>query len=369
MKLLFENGTEFAGKSFGFKKNVEGEVVFNTGMMGYVETLTDPSYRGQILVTTYPLLGNYGVPQGLFESKSIQVAGLIVTHYSPQFSHFKAKQNLGSWLQANKIPAMDNIDTRTLTRYLREFGTVNARLITDETNHIETIDIAEVLNLVVDQQPVLYGAGDTTILVIDTGTKDNIIRSLVQRGTSVLRVPWNLNWEQYLPEIDGIFLTNGPGNPSDCKSLIARLRPLLDMNLPIFGICFGNQLLALAAGGKTQKMKYGHRSLNQPVKDLRTGKCYITSQNHGYVVDNSSLPKEWKPWFLNLNDKTNEGMYHQNKPFCSVQFHPEAAAGPNDTNFLFDEFIKLVYTNRMQNKPKTRINQITQYTPSYPVRA
>lgn len=339
MKLQFDDGLVVEGTSFGCEKNVAGEVVFNTAMTGYIETLTDPSYRGQILVLTYPLQGNYGVPEGPLESERIQVSGFVVSHYSPHPSHFKQISSLGYWLKSQGIPAMYGGDTRKLTRYLREYGTMHAQLIADVKQPVAHMDIEQVLNHVGPNTTLRYGKSDIKILLIDTGGKENIVRSLVSRGVSVIRVPWASHWETYLPEVDGIFLTNGPGDPMSAQSLVARVRRLLSQDLPIFGICFGNQLLALASGAKTRKMKYGHRSVNQPVKDLRTGRCYITSQNHGYVVDQDTLSKDWQPWFINLNDKTNEGIRHISKPFYSVQFHPEAAPGPNDTRFLFDDFI------------------------------
>jgi len=358
MKLVLDDGKILSGQSFGAPVEVTGEVVFNTGMTGYVETLTDPSYRGQILVLTYPLVGNYGVPTGPFEAPEIQVQGLIVSHYSPNGPHYTLDQSLGSWLKKAGVPAISGIDTRSLTRYLREHGAIPGSLLLEEKekleagqwngHRVENFEMRKVLDLVAPQKIVRYPGGDLKVLVIDTGAKENIIRSLVQRGTSVIRAPWNQDWEKYVPEVDGIFLTNGPGDPMDANSLIERVRKLIDLDIPLFGICFGHQMLGLAAGAKTQKMKYGHRGVNQPVKDLTTGRCYITSQNHGYVVQTESLPKSFKPWFVNLNDGSNEGIRHVSKPICSVQFHPEASPGPNDTAFLFDEFLRTV---RAHKKP------------------
>ena len=364
MKLVLDDGKILTGESFGAPIEILGEVVFNTGMSGYVETLTDPSYRGQILVLTYPLVGNYGVPDGPFEHPEIQVQGLIVSHYSKGASHYTKHQSLMDWLKNAGVPAISGIDTRSLTRYLREHGAIPGAILLEEHEKkeaaawtgkkIENFEMRKVLEVAAPKSIVRSPGGDTNILVIDTGSKENIIRSLVKRGASVIRAPWNQNWEAFVPEVDGIFLTNGPGDPMDANSLIERVRKLLDGETPVFGICFGHQMLGLAAGAKTQKMKYGHRGVNQPVKDLVSGRCYITSQNHGYVVQSESLPKNFKPWFLNLNDGSNEGIRHVSKPICSVQFHPEATPGPNDTAFLFDEFLR---TARAHKKPNVKKSQ------------
>ena len=363
MKLLFEDGTAFSGESFGADKSVFGEVVFNTGMSGYVETLTDPSYYGQILVTTYPLQGNYGVPSGPFESDKIQVMGMIVCHYSENPSHYTQIQSLGNWLKSQNIPAMCGVDTRTLTRYLREFGTANAKLTSSDKgkeSELVSINYSDCIKTVAPKNISRHGNGKVQILLIDTGAKENIIRSLVNRGATVIRSPWNADWEKFLPEVDGVFFTNGPGDPMDASGLIERIRNVINskLNIPIFGICLGHQLLSLAAGATTIKMKYGHRSVNQPVRDLITGRCYITSQNHGYVVEAKSVPKEWEPWFVNINDGTNEGIRHKTKPISSVQFHPEANPGPNDTNYLFDDYINQVKSMKKHEKPSTIINQL-----------
>jgi len=332
-------------------------------MSGYVETLTDPSYCGQILTTTYPLQGNYGVPDGPFESERIQVMGMIVGHYTEIPSHYTQIQSLGTWLKSQGIPGICGIDTRTLTRYLREFGTANAKLVSSENeSNIFSINYSDCIKIVAPKKITRCGNGKVQILLIDTGAKENIVRSLVNRGATVIRSPWNADWEKFLPEVDGIFFTNGPGDPMDATGLIERIRHLIDMdlNIPIFGICLGHQLLALAAGAKTIKMKYGHRSVNQPVRDLKTKKCYVTSQNHGYVVEAESISKEWEPWFININDGTNEGIRHKTKPISSVQFHPEANPGPNDTNYLFDEYIHKVKSMKKHKKPSIKINQLNQ---------
>jgi len=355
MNLVLEDGKSFTGKPFGALKEVLGEVVFNTGMSGYVETLTDPSYKGQILVLTYPLQGNYGVPKPPYESKNIQVQGLIVTHYSENPSHHAAALSLGDWLKNEGIPGIYGVDTRRLTRHLRQNGAVKGHLLfADEKlrkSKATGIDMNRVTEIVAPKKIVWHDGGDARILLIDTGAKENIVRSLQKRGATVIRAPWNADWEDMVSEVDGVFLTNGPGDPIDAGAdLIGRIRGILNADIPIFGICFGHQLLSLAAGGRTYKMKYGHRSVNQPVQDVTTGKCYITSQNHGYVVQGASLPKDWQEWFINLNDKTNAGIRHVSKPIMSVQFHPEASPGPNDTAFLFDDYMKMVLQLRKRRR-------------------
>jgi len=346
MKLFFDDNLQFQGRSFGAHKSVRGEVVFNTGMTGYIETLTDPSYCGQILVLTYPLQGNYGVPDGPFESNKIQVQGVVVSHYSEKPSHYTSVRSLGQWLKSQGVPGICGVDTRTLTRYLREFGTTMGTLLISEktsSSEISQVDYTKCLDIIAAPAITHHGDGDIKILVIDTGAKENIIRSLLKRNIQMIRAPWNANWEQFIPESDGIFLTNGPGNPEDAVALIGRIRKVLDdVNLPVFGICLGHQLLALAAGGKTTKLKYGHRSVNQPVRDVFTNRCYISSQNHGYVVDSRSLSDDWEVWFVNVSDGTNEGIRHKTRPISSVQFHPEASPGPRDTDFLFDNFVDTV---------------------------
>ncbi len=355
MRLTLEDGKSFTGKSFGALKEVLGEVVFNTGMSGYVETLTDPSYKGQILVLTYPLQGNYGVPKPPYESKNIQVQGLIVTHYSDSPSHHAAARSLGKWLQDEGIPAISGVDTRNLTRHLRQNGAIKGHLLfADEKlrkGNATAVDMNRVTEIVAPKKVAHYEGSGPKILLIDTGAKENIVNSLRKRGAAVIRAPWNMNWENLVDEADGVFLTNGPGDPIDVGGdLIGRIRGILNADIPIFGICFGHQLLSLAAGGRTHKMKYGHRSVNQPVQDVLTGKCYITSQNHGYVVQGESLPKDWQEWFINLNDKTNAGIRHVSKPIMSVQFHPEASPGPNDTAFLFDDYMKMVMQMRRKQR-------------------
>jgi len=345
-KLVLADGSQFSGRAFGADREVCGEVVFNTGLSGYVETLTDPSYRGQILVLTYPLQGNYGVPDGPFESARIQVEGLVISRHATHPSHHESRRSLGDWLKSQDVPAIEAVDTRTLTRRLREHGTIQGYLLHDGTTaataqtSIRPVDMDRVAELVAPKAVTRHTGGDTPILVIDTGAKASIARKLQSRGASVITAPFMCHWEPLLDEVRGVLLTNGPGDPASLMPLVERIRTVLDRNLPVFGICLGHQLLALAAGGRTYKLPYGHRSQNQPVMDMFTRHAYVTSQNHGYAVETESLPGDWQPWFVNLNDGTNEGLRHRSRPFMSVQFHPEAAPGPRDTEFLFDEFLQ-----------------------------
>lgn len=357
MKLVLEDGTTMTGRCFGAPRAVSGEVVFNTGMTGYVETLTDPSYRGQILAITYPLVGNYGVPaprkagsvDGPYEADRIQVQGLVVQNYVERYSHYAAVRSLGAWLASEGIPAITGIDTRTLTRRLREAGTMKGWLFPAEMDlervkrSAEAVDMREeVFRLVAPREPITYEGGPLKVLLIDAGAKDNIVRSLLQRGVTVVRAPFHAPIAELAEAADGVLIGNGPGDPKDLGHLVAAVRGLLGTyTKPIFGICLGNQILALAAGGDTYKLPYGHRGVNQPVQDLLSRRCYVTSQNHGYAVKHESLPAEWEPWFVNINDGTNEGIRSRLRPFFSVQFHPEATPGPEDAGYLFDDFLRL----------------------------
>lgn len=348
-KLILEDGTIFNGYSFGYKGSVSGEVVFNTAMTGYPESLTDPSYKGQILTLTYPLVGNYGVPgQSIenkllkyFESDEVHISALIISDYSFKYNHWNAAQSLDEWLRNNQVPGIYGIDTRELTKITREKGALLGKVIIDGQD-CDQVD-PNTVNLVADVstgEKKIYGKGKHKILMVDCGVKNNIIRYFLEKDSTVIRVPWDYNFldEDY----DGLFISNGPGNPEMCDATIDNLKRALQGDKPIFGICLGHQLLALASGGKTYKLKYGHRGHNQPVILAGTKKAYITSQNHGYAVDEKSLTDNWEPWFININDGTNEGIRHKNKPFFTVQFHPEASSGPTDTDYLFDEFIKLL---------------------------
>ena len=346
--LVLEDGTQFFGKPFGANISVPGEVVFNTAMTGYPESLTDPSYRGQLLVLTYPLVGNYGVPNNedengiarFFESERIHISGLVISDYSFRYSHWNAQKSLSQWLKENNIPGIYGIDTRALTRHIRECGAMPGKIL-HNGDRMEFID-PNATNLVAEvsaKQRTVYGDGAKKVLLIDCGVKNNIIRCLVERDVTVIRVPWDhdISKEDY----DGLFISNGPGDPRMCEATISNLKRAFKQDKPIFGICLGNQLMALAGGAECYKLKYGHRSHNQPVQKVGTHRVFITSQNHGFAINNETLGKDWEPLFVNLNDGTNEGMKHKSKPFFSVQFHPEASGGPSDTAFLFDEFLNL----------------------------
>ena len=346
-RLILEDNSVFHGYSFGYRKPAAGEVVFNTGMVGYPESLTDPSYKGQILVFTYPLIGNYGVPgdareDGLlkfFESNTIHIQGLIVAGYSKQYSHWNAKKSLSEWLQDHKIPALYDIDTRELTRKLRKKGTMLGKIEFDGTSiPFENPNKRNLVNEVTIKEPILYKRGKKKIILIDCGTKNSILKAFLNRNISILRVPCDYDLGNEKP--DGIIISNGPGDPKQCKRTIAHVRKVLSRNIPILGICLGSQILGLAIGASTYKLKYGHRSQNQPCVEVGTKRCYITPQNHGYAINTHTLPLDWREWFYNNNDKTNEGIIHISKPFFGAQFHPEASPGPDDTEFIFDMFIR-----------------------------
>ncbi len=399
-KLILEDGTEFCGSSFGYAGDTEGEVVFNTAMTGYPESLTDPSYAGQVLVTTFPLIGNYGVPDtgmgsdGLplfMESDRIHVKALVVADYSESYSHWNAKESLASWLKREKIPAITGVDTRRLTKLLREHGVMMGRIVLSEkffdersgkaerivkseklaaalpatenygsVNWVEQVSCREMIvyrpDGTVSKAPIGSAVANFSlftlhsplprVVLVDCGVKANIIRCLVSRGIEVVRVPWDYDFNQL--QFDGLFLANGPGDPEQCETTVAHVRTFLqnaDVR-PLMGICLGNQLLARAAGAATYKLKYGHRSHNQPVQQVGTTRCFITSQNHGYAVDDKTLPADWEPLFVNMNDGSNEGIRHRSKPWFSAQFHPEACSGPTDTEFLFDDYAKLLENGR-----------------------
>lgn len=349
IKLVLEDGSELTGKSFGAPESVAGEVVFNTAMTGYPESLTDPSYKGQILVLTYPLIGNYGVPVSeeeggmlkYYESDMIQISGLVISDYSFDYSHWNAEGSLAGWLQKNKVPGIFGLDTRALTKKLREKGTMLGKIVVDDRD-VEWYDPNKenLVAAVSTKKKEVYGNGKYKILLIDCGVKNNIIRYFLEKDTTVIRVPWNTDLSK--EEYDGLFISNGPGDPKMCTQTIKQLEAAVEGDKPIFGICLGNQLLSLASGADTYKLKYGHRSHNQPVLKVGTNRAYISSQNHGFAVDNDTLGDDWEPLFVNINDQTNEGMKHKTKPIFSTQFHPEASGGPTDTAFLFDEFMDLI---------------------------
>lgn len=346
-RLILEDGSIFQGYAFGSKREVSGEVVFNTGMVGYPESLTDPSYRGQILILTYPLIGNYGVPgyekeESLlkyFESDKIQVQGLVVTNYSENYSHWNAKKSLDQWMKEYDIPGLYGIDTRELTKKIREKGTMLGKIVYDkEEVEFEDPNQRNLASEVSIKKPIIYKKGKRKVLIVDCGVKNNIIRLFLKRNITVIRVPWNYNFLE--EKADDIILSNGPGDPKKCYETIELVKKAFSKNIPILGICLGSQILGLAAGANTYKLKYGHRSQNQPCMEIGTNRCYITSQNHGYAIDSGTLPKDWREWFYNNNDKTNEGIIHISKPFFGVQFHPESSPGSDDTEFIFDIFLR-----------------------------
>lgn len=350
--LVLQDGTKFHGKSFGYDAPVAGEVVFNTAMMGYPESLTDPSYAGQLVTLTFPLVGNYGVPPFTFgpeglptfmESDHIHASAIIVSDYSEQYCHWNANESLAEWLKREQVPGITGIDTRELTKVLREHGVMMGQIIFDDdpTNIPQTqYEGVNFVDRVSCKEIIRYneGAGKRVVLV-DCGVKANIIRNLIERGLEVVRVPWNYDYTGM--EFDGLFLGNGPGDPDLCQDAVNILRQQMSKSRkPICGICMGNQLMAKAGGANIYKLKYGHRSHNQPVRMVGTDKCYITSQNHGYAVDASTLDKDWSELFVNMNDGSNEGVRHNTNPWFTSQFHPEACSGPVDTLFMFDLFVE-----------------------------
>ena len=377
--LILDDGTRFSGQSFGYEKPVAGEVVFNTAMTGYPESLTDPSYAGQLMTLTYPLVGNYGVPpfsieaNGLptfMESGRIHAEAIIVSDYSENYSHWNAVESLADWLKREHVPGITGIDTRELTKVLREHGVMMGKIVFDdamdngewkmdnygEVNYVDRVSCKDI---------IVYAAGESKtfpvstpkeelnsqlstlnsplkkVVLVDCGVKTNILRCLLRRGVEVVRVPWDYDFNQL--QFDGLFISNGPGDPDTCDAAVQNIRrAMANEKLPIFGICMGNQLLSKAGGARIYKLKYGHRSHNQPVRMVGTDRCFITSQNHGYAVDNNTLGADWEPLFVNMNDGSNEGIRHKRNPWFSAQFHPEAASGPTDTEFLFDEFVRLL---------------------------
>lgn len=363
LTLVLEDGLTLTGVGFGARRPVAGEVVFTTAMTGYVEAMTDPSFRGQILVLTYPLAGNYGVPaprtpgslERPYESDRIQVQGLIVQHLIEHPSHHASARSLGRWLEDENVPGITGIDTRALTQRLREHGTMrgwllpgDAPLATEQAAAHEIEMKRELFRLVSPAETIRYPGGDgPRVMLVDAGAKDNLARLLIERGARVTRAPWHADLAALAAEHDGILIGNGPGDPKDLGELVEKVRGFLARgDKPIFGVCLGNQILALAAGADTFKLPYGHRGVNQPVQEIGTRRCFVTSQNHGYAVNDRTLPQGWEAWFRNLNDGTNEGIRARFKPFFSIQFHPEACPGPRDTAFLFDEFLHLCASAR-----------------------
>lgn len=379
VRLCLSDGTVFRGRSFGYEKPVAGEVVFNTAMTGYPESLTDPSYAGQLMTLTYPLVGNYGVPpftieaNGLatfMESEKIHAEAIIVSDYSENYSHWNAVESLADWLKREQVPGITGIDTRELTKVLREHGVMMGRIVFDdamdngewrmdnygEVNYVDRVSCKDIIVYAggesktfpvstpmeeLNSQLSIFHSQLKKVVLVDCGVKTNILRCLLKRGVEVIRVPWDYDFNGL--QFDGLFISNGPGDPDTCDAAVQNIRRAMqNEKLPIFGICMGNQLLSKAGGAKIYKLKYGHRSHNQPVRMVGTNRCFITSQNHGYAVDNNTLGADWEPLFVNMNDGSNEGIRHKRNPWFSAQFHPEAASGPTDTEFLFDEFVKLL---------------------------
>lgn len=369
--LVLQDGTKFHGKSFGYEEPVAGEVVFNTAMMGYPESLTDPSYAGQLMALTYPLVGNYGVPEfsiesngipTFMESDKIYASAIIVSDYSEKYSHWNAKESLADWLKREHVPGITGIDTRELTKVLREHGVMMGKILFDDqpdnipeaayegVNFVDKVSCKEVIRYeAISENP----QDCPTAVLVDCGVKANILRCLIRRGVNVIRVPWNYDFNELA--FDGLFLANGPGDPDMCEAAVENIRKFMNkqeseynlqptsyMVKPIMGICMGNQLLSKAAGATIYKLKYGHRSHNQPVRMVGTETCFVTSQNHGYAVDSNTLGENWEPLFINMNDGSNEGIRHKQFPWFSAQFHPEACSGPVDTEFMFDNFVNLL---------------------------
>ena len=352
--LILEDGTVFEGTSIGSKREMISEIVFNTSMTGYLEVLTDPSYAGQAVVMTYPLIGNYGITPDM-ESKKAWPDGYIVRELSRMPSNFRCEGTIQEFLEKQDIPGIAGIDTRALTKILREKGTMNGMITTNAAYNLEEVlpkiaayEVGDVVSKVTCKEPYVLPGDGYKVALMDYGAKNNIARSLNQRGCEVTVYPAHTKAEEVLAaNPDGIMLSNGPGDPKTCTGIIEEVRKFYERDVPIFAICLGHQLMALANGGDTHKLKYGHRGGNHPVKDLRTNRVYISSQNHGYVVDDTTLSQEIaKPAFVNVNDGTNEGMEYTGKKIFTVQFHPEACPGPQDSGYLFDRFMEMMGGDR-----------------------
>ncbi len=345
-KLILKDGTTLSGISFGANKSISGEVVFATGMVGYPEALTDPSFKGQILVLTYPLVGNYGVPKKEFwESDKIQISGLIVSSYIDTPSHHAIEETLGEWLTSEGIPALEVKDTRLLTQKLRTQGVMLGKIEVDQNpTEFQDPNLQNLVAEVSTSKIVTFGQGEKTIVLIDCGVKQNIIRRLVVKGFKVAVVPYDTDVTKLKFPFSAVVISNGPGDPTMVKTTINNVKKIIKQGIPTLGICLGNQILALATGGTTYKLKFGHRSQNQPAVESGSNKCYLTTQNHGFAV--GKIPKGFKEWFYNANDLTNEGIIHNSMPFMSVQFHPESAPGPIDTDWIFDYFFEKAGLNK-----------------------
>jgi carbamoyl-phosphate synthase small subunit len=371
--LVLEDGSLFLGKGFGAETTSIAEVVFTTGMVGYPESMTDPSFAGQLLCFTYPLIGNYGVPSmndldsmGLpsqFESESIKVSGLIVQEWCERPSHWASTQTVSEWMKSEGIPGIAGVDTRALVSRIREGGVMMGILasgsgLTNRKGLLKALkdstryDSIDFVKKVSPRKTRTYGAGERTAVLLDCGTKFSIIRNLVKRGFSVVRAPFDYSYADIMKhDPAGVVLSNGPGDPQLCSDTIAATARLIDSEMPTLGICLGNQLVGLSQGAQTYKLKYGHRGQNKPVVDVMSGRGYVTSQNHGYSVSRETLTRtDLRPWFMNADDDSVEGLVHQKKPCIAVQFHPEASPGPYDTEFVFDRFVTLMEKGRMEGE-------------------
>jgi carbamoyl-phosphate synthase small subunit len=341
-KLVLKDGSVYEGVSFGAKKSVSGEVVFATGMVGYPEALTDPSFRGQILILTYPIIGNYGVPKKeLWESEKIQVSGLIVCNYNDTPSHHDSIMTLAVWLKEQGIPALEVKNTRELTQKLRTQGVMLGKIEFSATKKqslpFEDPNLRNLVAEVSTKEITTTGEGKHTVVVIDCGAKKNIVRRLAARGLKVVVVPWDTDVTKLSFPFSAVVVSNGPGDPTRVQATVKNVRKIFAQKIPVLGICLGNQILALAAGGATYKLKFGHRSQNQPCVETGTNYAYLTTQNHGFSV--KKIPAGFQEWFYNANDNTNEGIRHKSLPFMSVQFHPESSPGPLDTDWIFNFFL------------------------------
>ena len=349
IKIILEDGAEFHGKSFGYQGSAAGEFVFNTAMSGYPESLTDPSYKGQILVATYPLTGNYGVPSNesenglpkFFESDKIHVSAIVTTDYTHEYSHWGAAKSLDEWMKEQKIPGVYGVDTRALAKHLREKGEMLGKLIY-KGQDIATYNPHDdnLVEMVSCKEKTVYGNGALRILLVDCGVRYNTIRELIAADATVIRVPWNYDFLN--EEYDGLLISTGPGDPKKCKATIENVAKALQRKQPIMGIGLGHQIIGLAAGADTYKLKQSHRGHNQPVIKAGSATAFISTQNHSYAIDTNTLSGDWESFYLNLNDQTNEGIRHKTKPFFATQFHREPSAIEIDTDCLFKEFIEEV---------------------------
>ena len=343
-KLVLASGELFTGFAPAWQQGVFfGEVVFNTGMVGYVETLTDPSYAGQIVALTFPLIGNYGVPEFTqWESKKIHARGVIIQSVYNQATHHESEKNFLQWLEEQKIPLLCAVDTRALTKVIREHGVCLGAIAcgAESPTVFENIADQHWVKQVSPDQSQSYGSGSKKIIVVDCGMKENILRHLLSFPVEVKRVPFDYDYSD--ESYDGVFISNGPGDPAICAETVHVLRKAMEKNKPIFGICLGAQLMALAVGANTYKLDYGHRGQNQPCQEIASGRAFLTAQNHGYAIDEKTLPSDWQVSYVHLNDETVAGIQHKTKPWFAVQFHPEAACGPQDTQFLFNQFYELL---------------------------